>query len=281
MEIRLGNPPIRENLGSIGIRDLYGLLALQLLSPKEVDRLAASTKVINTDRHPRLEYEAPRAFFDGTSSNLLRALDEKGKPLWVSPLLLSQYAALRGPGVAAFEGILEHQEKESSHNEEFVIGVLEAFREKAPGDARPLRELAVRYLKRGDYGSAEARVKELIGVDHENMDYLELLADIRGGEARRQISALNVPDLPALREVLLDLIRVSPQKGKWFLRLARLEEERGEWWRAIGTYESAAAHLRRESPGSDLLWEIGESVRRCHRRAEEARAVRFPESADP
>jgi spermidine synthase len=270
MEARVRDPQIAADLRSVYIRDLYGLLALQLLSPNKVDGLLADVSRINTDRMPILEYAAPKAFFEDRSSAVLRSNDEKGRSPWVSDLFLSGYVILRPADVSSLEGIWEHQKNESSHGEAFMLSVLEAWARQDPNDPRPVLELVRRYYHRGDYGTAEARVQWLIERDPGSPILLGLLAEVWEAEARRSTSALAAPGTERRRGLLNRLLKAAPDKADLSMKLGRLEMEAGQWWDAIGHLTAAMVALERERPADESAREgIGEDLALCYRKAVE------------
>ncbi len=74
MQQRLSEPAVREDLARIGVASLVSFLTHHGIPP---ERLAAAIPVgpINSAVHQRLEYMAPRSFFEQARSRLLNELD--------------------------------------------------------------------------------------------------------------------------------------------------------------------------------------------------------------
>jgi tetratricopeptide (TPR) repeat protein len=67
---------VKEDLQRIDIPDAATLLSLEMLSPKSVLQYV-SVGDLNTEDNPRLEYNAPKAFFLGSGVSDLSRLDER------------------------------------------------------------------------------------------------------------------------------------------------------------------------------------------------------------
>jgi tetratricopeptide (TPR) repeat protein len=66
---------VKEDLQRIDIPDVATLLSLEILSPKSVLKYV-SVGDLNTEDHPRLEYDAPKAFFIDAGVSELGRFDE-------------------------------------------------------------------------------------------------------------------------------------------------------------------------------------------------------------
>ena len=74
-------PGVREDLGTVGVREPFGLLSLFVGGPAEMSRYAAGTAV-QTDDRMALEFSGPLAVFAGLTSNhaaVVRALLDEGR----------------------------------------------------------------------------------------------------------------------------------------------------------------------------------------------------------
>jgi hypothetical protein len=91
---RFARPAVRQQLGSVSIRDLGSLLALQRLSPATIDFIASLAPLENTDDNRFLEYRAPRDLFTKERVNLLARYDERRH---ASPALLWHDLVRRHP----------------------------------------------------------------------------------------------------------------------------------------------------------------------------------------
>lgn len=94
MERRFAEPAVREDLARVGIRSLTSLLTHHALS---AERLTAGIPPgpLNTVAHQRLEYMAPRAYFERDASQLLDRLDPLSAGEEATDSLLDRYLAYR------------------------------------------------------------------------------------------------------------------------------------------------------------------------------------------
>jgi len=76
--------------------DAEGFVALQLCGPTHVDRLCAAFDEPLRERHPSIEYRAPRAFFAGAGADgLLERLDLRVHPNVADDMQLARWLAAR------------------------------------------------------------------------------------------------------------------------------------------------------------------------------------------
>jgi spermidine synthase/MFS family permease len=76
IEKKINLPDIKNDLASIGVNNILTFLTSQSLSGRGIF-LAADTKEINSEFHPRLEFLAPKSFYVGNTSQLIYKFDEK------------------------------------------------------------------------------------------------------------------------------------------------------------------------------------------------------------
>lgn len=99
MEGLLKNSKISGDLKRVGVDSLLHLLGTQSASSQVVSALKGRG-VLNYDRFPILEYQAPRLLFQGASSRLFLDNDERLIAPGVSKLFLSEYLRSRGRGIS-------------------------------------------------------------------------------------------------------------------------------------------------------------------------------------
>lgn len=95
MEHRYQTPGVKQDLARLGISNLAGFLSHHRLSQSQFAALSGSGSV-NTVEHQRLEYMAPRSFFQRDNSFLLEQYDPliKGTPAR-NEILLDRYISYR------------------------------------------------------------------------------------------------------------------------------------------------------------------------------------------
>ncbi len=80
LERRMAHPPVASDLGPEGpipLADVVDLLSHQVLSAADISALFTPRPPYNTDEHPYLEFEAPRAMFRGDRPRLLDEYDRR------------------------------------------------------------------------------------------------------------------------------------------------------------------------------------------------------------
>ncbi|MFA8344450.1 MAG: fused MFS/spermidine synthase [Rhodothermaceae bacterium] len=88
-EEKFSKPEIKSDLKNIGINDAFTLLSLQQLSNKSVFKLTNYHR-LNSEKHPLLEFMAPKSFYISQTSNLVQTHDEKYSK-FENELLLKEY----------------------------------------------------------------------------------------------------------------------------------------------------------------------------------------------
>jgi len=102
MQAEFDEPKVRADLARLGIGKLSTLLSLQSAGD-DVVRAVAGAGPFNEDRHPLLEYEAPKAFWLQRFATILRSFDQRGDARWRRRLYAWSYLRSRGRALDAAE----------------------------------------------------------------------------------------------------------------------------------------------------------------------------------
>lgn len=192
---RLAVPRVAEDLAPIRLTRLSTLLSLQMITDEGVRRLAGPGP-LNTEAHPILEYQAPKAFFTGARSYLHFGADERLRVGHHAPDLLwmPQYLAQRGHGLTAEElsEIVDHNtlwfpEVATSHVRRVF---LEAWIAQAPRDARPKLQLIQWLRDRQRTDEARALVESLLAERPQDVALLDMALDLEFGSLHQRASYL-------------------------------------------------------------------------------------------
>ncbi len=95
IELRFDEPAVRNDLARMGVTNLATLLSHHAISAERLPELLPPGP-LNTARHQRLEYQAPRSFFEGVNSDFLQRNDPLLRGTGSSSdILLDRYVAYR------------------------------------------------------------------------------------------------------------------------------------------------------------------------------------------
>jgi spermidine synthase len=140
IQMAFARKEVREDIGRIHIPDAATLLSLEILTSKSVGRYAGVGD-FNTEDHPRLEYNAPGAFFVNTGVRDLTAFDERKQcdsvSLEIEKLMLNgqlKNEELRNIGF--------YHTNQGTGSIQFGYPVLESLQKKIPSDIELLERLA-------------------------------------------------------------------------------------------------------------------------------------------
>ncbi|MFC1559255.1 hypothetical protein ACFL39_01555 [Gemmatimonadota bacterium] len=97
---------VKADLERIYITSLFTLLNRQMLGPLVVDEITSIEGPLNTDNFPFLEYNAPKAAFLRSRSELFERTDERVNTLQNSNLTLKSYLDGREPTVSELSGLV-------------------------------------------------------------------------------------------------------------------------------------------------------------------------------
>ena len=81
----------------MGVDDLFGLLALQIMSPIRMAEFVVLGGRLNLDEFPYLEYQAPKAFYLNEQAALYLGFDERHRTMRNTGLTLTTYLDGRKP----------------------------------------------------------------------------------------------------------------------------------------------------------------------------------------
>ena len=140
MEAALQNPRVKEDLNRVMVRNAATLLSLQVLSEEKVREFCEAGDV-NSEDLPRLEYEAPRAFFVNRGARDLLRSDERLR-LADSGTLLSARVRVKQltPEEMFSVGLLHTTQLRG--NLQFGFAVLDEFVRQQPKNVVALEYLA-------------------------------------------------------------------------------------------------------------------------------------------
>lgn len=222
MERRMKTKPVREDLDRIGIDSLTALLGLQVLTPETVERLVGDGPV-NTDDHPVLEYEAPRAQYIRQTSALLDRADERLRPK--ADLFAVRYLAGRPLDKDTCRSLVRVYAEPRSVRPLLVRAMLEYYHSKWPSDAWGLVEYA-RLTENVDETASLAAARAAAGLDPDWKN-IQLLADREFSARARRMTALTPQDFAPVLDLLDKALEKQPndagllRKRENVLRLAQ------------------------------------------------------------
>ena len=139
MQITLTIKEVKEDLQRIRILDAASLLSLEMLSSSSVFRYVGVGDM-NTEDHPRLEYDAPGAFFVNTGVAQLAVFDERMR---CDTVAVPLQTLMRNNKITDDElrniGFLHTQPYKNTY---FGYSVLKALQKKYPKDVALVEQLA-------------------------------------------------------------------------------------------------------------------------------------------
>lgn len=160
---RLQQPAVREDLRRVGLDDPKLILSLQMLSDHSVVYFRG-TGPLNTEDHPRLEYEAPRAFFVNRGVTSILRVDERMNFDTGTIALRSQDAGLSLSDDDLRRIGLLHVRTDRG-NPLFGYSVLRSYLSRHPGDTLTLSAMV----------DGAERLKRI----EDALDYLETLTKLK------------------------------------------------------------------------------------------------------
>jgi len=233
----LALPGIGEDLRPgrpVVIHSALELLAHQVLSDEVVSAAFPARPPLNTDDHPWLEFEAPRAMFRQDKPTLIDGLDERQRPLSRCRLPLCRILAANPPSELQRQRIADALEGAGRVDLARTI--------KQVIEPRTVDELTREAVLHDDTDLQVAlRVSELLAsdapIDDESCDlYVPHLAHL----ARRRTTFLTEPDTQPLEDLIVRCSRGRPIAATAFLaELADVFYNAGWLDDAIDTAEDA------------------------------------------
>jgi len=122
---------VKNDFNKIKIENIFTFLSCEAFSDEGFYRISGNPTV-NSELHPRLEFEAPEAFYRKQFSTLTYRNDERYKPT-TNHLMISSYLRSHEPTIAELTSALVFHYNETN-NYRLSYGIAKALREKNPGD---------------------------------------------------------------------------------------------------------------------------------------------------
>jgi predicted membrane-bound spermidine synthase len=254
---RFHNANVREDLRRIGIETLPTILSLQVASDKGVKKAAGKGRV-NEDLFPILEYEAPKAFFLGQTSQFMESYDERRHSREGSSLYFTQYLQ---------DHSLSASETRNITNYHFTFSPLTRFGlaryfvdlwlRQAPDDPEAHWTLARMEQQSGNLEAARKELEYLLKLRPDDAEYLEARAHVEFQTYLNERSILNHqgPEKAlAYLHRLLDL--KGNKKDRIYRKIAQVYAADRDYRLAIDYLEKAAAYAQKDSGEfqPDILW---------------------------
>lgn len=95
METLIMSEPVKKDLDGLGIHSLLTILAMQINDKSAVSSNVKWLGQIHSDKFPKLDYEAPRGFFVGSSGEGVRLIDMRAASPVNAGLAISRYLKLK------------------------------------------------------------------------------------------------------------------------------------------------------------------------------------------
>ena len=241
-------PKVREDLARTGIVSLPALLSLRIMADEAVARFAGAGPT-NTEDLPRLEYEAPKAFFVNRGVGAILQSDER--------LKLGRMAGLLGHWKA--EGLLHDEDlrtigmlhtQRSRGNLHLGCSVLEDYLRRAPNDVEVLQRMAeaAAFLHRSEQEIEFLR--RLVLLEPENLPLREQYAWAWYTFERSRANGLTGFDAePYVRMIRTCIAACGDTVTRYRARLADMYYNSQEYQKAADQY--ARALQIRESHQAD------------------------------
>jgi len=212
---------VKEDLQRVNILDLATVLSLEMLSPESVLRYM-SVGDLNTEDHPRLEYDAPKAFFMNAAVSELDRFDERMRDDTVgNQLKLRMHQKLLSDEELRNIGFF-HTDRRIG-NDRFGYAVLYKLQKKHENDAALLKQLARSAEQLNLSEEALSYYKKLMVLEPSNPDVLEKYAWQKYLIESNHMTMLTPIDTKESEEVLLKCIRLSADTvDRYHFRLANL-----------------------------------------------------------
>ncbi len=234
----LNDPNIRDDLARIGITDIADLLSLHMLSDSAVTAYAGVGE-FNTEDHPRLEYEAPRAFFTNVGVASVFRVDERLVISAPGSLLRSRWR----------EGKVSDDDQRrigmlhtlpSRGNLLFGYSILRSYVERHPGDTEVLGRIAetADMLKQAD--DEIEYLRRLVAASPKDPVSLERLTWARYLHARARSNTMTGIRLADFEQPLRACIALAKDTvDRYRARLADVLFDVGDFARASDQYARA------------------------------------------
>lgn len=260
-EARFAEPEVRADLARVGVHDFATVLAMQAATDAPVRRSAGAGPV-NTLRMPRLEYQAPMAFYRQQVSNLPYNIDQRAQ--MGANLYLQQYLAARGAGLSAeeFARIYGYM-RQVSIPADAVRRHLMAWQEAHPDDPRVAWELIGLLIQEGQDREAWDRLQPVLAADPNAVEPLRLANKLEYNFLKRDRGYLAQPGgaFDGLIARIEKVAELDPARvAEYWQLLAKTYLVAGRPAEALVVYERAIAATPSEQQ-VPVLMEAAEAAR--------------------
>jgi spermidine synthase/MFS family permease len=231
------NAVVAADLKRIAVRDEATLLSLQMLTDKSV-REYLEDGFLNTEDCPRLEYEAPRAFFVNRGVAELYKHDDRTK-LFESRQLLSRRIAARPLSAEEAKNIGLYHSAVNRGNGTLGYAMLTEYIRQRPKDGRMMEALAdlSERMKRVEV-AMEIR-KRLTELEPHNLDNLERYAWTRYAYDRTISNGFLPASFEEPRRLMLECVKQSKDT------VDRFRARMGDMYFGSQQYQKAADQYAR------------------------------------
>jgi predicted membrane-bound spermidine synthase len=237
-------PEVLGDLQRVGTRDLFSLLARQLMGPVRTAEAVSLGGRLNTNNFPYLEYQAPRAFFLDAQATLHVRFDERNRALRNTDLVLKEYLAGRRPTAEELANLVHYLEMGGETLPRYHPSAAAAWLEEEP-DNPAAREAALRTGVIQQMATiAEAR--DLAARDPSNLRLRQLHLDALDESYNLlRTSAWSADRLTVeIRDLLNELIEADPGNSTYYYyRIGQIELDRGRHEEAVDYLGKAVEDL--------------------------------------
>jgi len=279
MERAFDRKEVQSDLERIGIGTLPTLLSLHMASDPIIRQMGGKGP-LNSDLYPILEYEAPKAFYLGVSSELAREYDERWFPKKEGDILLLNYlkSSNRSLSRSELKDMVRYHKKNDSVG---AKGLVVEWARRFPRDPDALWALASVQKDQDNLESASLTLSRLLEVEPRHPEYIEAAADIE-----YQIYWENQTYLTSARpklaftyyKRLLEL--QTNHRARIQFKLAKVYEVVHEYQEAIDSLDSAANNAVKEGEKSEKLDTIWLAAAKIARKMKNSRlALRYARKA--
>jgi predicted membrane-bound spermidine synthase/tetratricopeptide (TPR) repeat protein len=254
---RFNDAEVKKDLRRIGVESLPTILSSQVASDEGV-RKAAGKGRVNEDLFPILEYQAPKDFFLGQTSQFLSSYDERRYPREGSFLYFTQYLKDRPMSAGEIKNLASyhlsfHFLTPSGVARNFV----DLWMRHDPKDPEAHWALARIEQQGGNHDAARRELQYLLRLNPNNHDYLEAAAhlEFQSYLNERSYLASHSPEktLSYLHRILgLD----GGKKDRIYRKIAQVYAAKKDYQAAIGYLKKAIDYLKKNHGGAqpDTLW---------------------------
>ena len=226
---------VKEDLQRIQLKDAATLLSLEMLSPESVLRYIGVGD-LNTEDHPRLEYEAPRTFFLGASVSQLARYDERIRCDSVE-IQLKQRMENKLLTDEEVRNIGFYHTKPQSSDLRFGYAVLCKVQKKYQKDVALLKQLAKTAERLNLQEEALHYYKNLSELEPTDPDVLEKYAWLKYISERVRTTILTPIDTKESEDLLQKSINLaSDTVDRYRLRLADIYYGTQRYSKAVDQY---------------------------------------------